>query len=104
MPKRSAGILFYEPTEDGLKVLLTHPGGPLWQNKHEGAWQLLKGEIEAGEDDETAARREVQEELGVTVEVPLIPLGEVRQAGGKRVVAFAAKMRFDVATVVSNEI
>ncbi|WP_333953257.1 NUDIX domain-containing protein [Sphingomonas aerolata] len=45
---------------------------------------MPKGEIEHGEDPEAAARRQVKEELGVQVDQPLTPLGEMRQAGGTR--------------------
>ena len=104
MPKRSAGILFYRQGQDGMEVLLVHPGGPFWRRRDAGAWQIPKGELEAGEDPEDAARREVAEELGVVVAVPVLPLGEVRQAGGKHVVAFAAAMDVAVDAIVSNVI
>lgn len=101
---RSAGILLHRTTGPGRQVLLVHPGGPLWRNRNVGAWQLPKGLVEAGEDDQAAARREVAEELGVRVNGPLAPLGEIRQAGGKTVVAFAAEQDLDVTTVCSNTI
>ena len=63
-PKLSAGILAYRLTSHGLEVLLVHPGGPYWRNKDIGAWSIPKGEIEASEDPEQAARREFAEELG----------------------------------------
>jgi len=63
--KRSAGVLLHRPGAQGLEVLLVHPGGPFWLNKDVGAWQLPKGMVEAGEDDEAAARREAAEELGI---------------------------------------
>lgn len=100
--RRSAGILLHREGHAGIEVLLVHPGGPFWAKRHEGAWQLPKGMVEPDEDDETAARRETLEELGVTVDVPLVPLGEVRQSRGKTVVAFAARMDFDPANLVSN--
>lgn len=102
MPRRSAGVLLLRAGPDGLEVLLVHPGGPFWRNKDVGAWQIPKGEIEAGEDAEAAARREAQEELGVAVDVPLVPLEDVRQAGGKLVMAFAGAMDFDTAAIVSG--
>ena len=102
MPARSAGILLHRVPEAGLEVLLVHPGGPFWRNKDLGAWQIPKGLVEAGEDDETAARREVAEELGVEVDGRLVPLGEIHQTGGKTVVAYAAARDLDPATVVSN--
>lgn len=104
MPARSAGILMHRQSEAGREVLLVHPGGPFWRNKDVGAWQIPKGLADPGEDDEAAARREVQEELGVSIIGPLAPLGEIRQAGGKTVVAFAMERDVDVATVVSNTV
>jgi predicted NUDIX family NTP pyrophosphohydrolase len=104
MTVRSAGILLYRTIGRGLEILLVHPGGPFWRNKDLGAWQVPKGLIEPGEDEEQAARREVTEELGIVIEAPLVPLGEVRQAGGKTVVAFAAERDFDPALMVSNTI
>lgn len=84
-----------------LEVLLIHPGGPYWRNKDLGAWQIPKGGIEPGEDAVAAARREVAEELGVTLVAPLVPLGRVRQAGGKLVEAFAAEQDTDPDAIVS---
>jgi predicted NUDIX family NTP pyrophosphohydrolase len=86
---RSAGVLVVRRKEGGLEVLLVHPGGPFWASKDLGAWSLPKGEVAEGEDEETAARRELLEETGLVAPAALRPLGEVVQAGGKRVVAFA---------------
>ena len=91
MPARSAGILIYRQPAEGTEVLLVHPGGPFWRNKDVGAWQIPKGLVEPGEDDEAAARREAGEELGIQLDGPLTPLGEIRQDGGKTVVAYAAE-------------
>jgi predicted NUDIX family NTP pyrophosphohydrolase len=99
--KHSAGVLLYRRTP-ALQVLLVHPGGPYWQNKDRGVWQIPQGEIEPGEDPETAARREIEEELGVALSVTLRPLGEIRQAGGKLVTAFAAEQDLDPAMIRSN--
>jgi len=85
-----------------LEVLLVHPGGPYWERRDEGAWSIPKGEIDPGEDAEDAARREFTEETGSRLTGPLEPLGEIRQRGGKRVIAFAAEGDVDVRTVKSN--
>jgi predicted NUDIX family NTP pyrophosphohydrolase len=101
--RSSAGVLAYRRGRRGLKILLVHPGGPFWRNKDDRAWSIPKGEIEAEEDPEQAARREFAEELGSTASIgPLRPLGEIRQRGGKRVVAFYGEGEFDPATLVSN--
>ena len=99
----SAGILAYRKGARGLEVLLVHPGGPFWRKKDSGAWSIPKGEIDAADDPEQAARREFAEELGPSASVgPLQGLGEVRQRGGKRVIAFAAEGDFDPAALSSN--
>lgn len=103
MPQRSAGVLLYRLAPE-IEVLLVHPGGPYWRRKDRGAWQIPKGAIDPGEEPEAAARREVAEEIGLTLApaVELIALGEIRQAGGKYVEAFAAKHDFDPAILSSN--
>lgn len=86
----------------GLEVLLVHPGGPYWKNKDHGAWTLPKGEVSDGEDPLAAARREFGEETGFPSGGPFLPLGELRQKGGKRVTAWAFEGDCDPAQVVSN--
>ncbi|TCU65507.1 putative NUDIX family NTP pyrophosphohydrolase [Bradyrhizobium sp. R2.2-H] len=99
----SAGILAYRKGARGLEVLLVHPGGPFWRNKDDGAWSIPKGEIDPDDAPENVARREFAEELGPSASIgPLQPLGEVRQRGGKRVIAFAGAGRFDPAALISN--
>ena len=100
MSARSAGVLLYRHGEE-LEVLLVHPGGPFWRNKDMGAWQIPKGGLEPDEDAPAAARREVAEELGVTVTAALEPLGTLRQAGGKLVEAFAARQDVDADAITS---
>jgi predicted NUDIX family NTP pyrophosphohydrolase len=99
--KHSAGVLIYRRAPE-LEVLLVHPGGPYWMRRDRGAWQIPKGGIEEGEDPEATARREAAEELGVTLDGPLDPLGDIRQAGGKRVTAFAVEHDLDPALIESN--
>ena len=101
--KRSAGVLLYRRSGGELQVLLIHPGGPYWLRKDRGAWQLPKGELATDEDPEATARREVEEELGASLDGPLQPLGEIRQAGGKRVTAYAIEHDLDPAAIRSNE-
>ena len=102
MPRHSAGILIHRRGADGVEVLLVHPGGPFWRGKDKGAWQLPKGALTPGEDAEAAARREVEEELGLVADAPLVSLGRVRQAGGKIVDAFAWERDVDAGAIVSN--
>lgn len=86
-----------------LEVLLVHPGGPFWRNRDEGARQIPKGGIDEGEEPHATALREVEEELGLVLEGTLQPLGEIRQSGGKWVVAFALEHDFDTTQVRSIE-
>lgn len=89
MSKRSAGILLFRRNED-LEFLLVHPGGPYWRNKDEGAWSIPKGEIDqAGEDLLERAIREFEEEIGFEPGGDFIPLGSIKQKGGKNVEAWA---------------
>ena len=103
MPRRSAGLLLHRPSDTGQQLLLVHMGGPLWAGKDAGAWSLPKGEYTDTEDPYAAARREFVEELGSQPPdaVP-VPLGEVRQSGGKIVLAWGLVGDLDVATVRSN--
>jgi predicted NUDIX family NTP pyrophosphohydrolase len=109
MAKRSAAILMWKRDDGQLRVLLVHPGGPFWRNKDLGAWSLPKGEYDDSEDALAAARRELVEELGPSVgwvtnrpDDAFVPLGEVKQKGGKLVTAFALQGDFDAAQLASN--
>jgi predicted NUDIX family NTP pyrophosphohydrolase len=104
MASMSAGILMYRHREGGLDVLLVHPGGPFWRKRDLGAWSIPKGELDDGEDPEAAARREFAEELGIKATGRLRRLGQVRQRGGKIVLAYALEGTLDVGAVRSNEI
>jgi predicted NUDIX family NTP pyrophosphohydrolase len=98
----SAGLLLYRSTPRGLEVLLVHPGGPFWQKKDLGAWSIPKGEPAPGEDLFAAALREFREETGFAADGPALPLGSVRQRGGKVVHAFALRGDVDPAELRSN--
>ena len=103
MPKLSAGILLFRFAKSEPLVLLVHPGGPFWKNKDEGAWSIPKGEYDEGEDPLAVARREFEEELGAPPpEGTYVPLGELRQSGGKLVTAFAVEGDFDLVLLKSN--
>jgi predicted NUDIX family NTP pyrophosphohydrolase len=67
------------------------------------AWFIPKGEMDGADAPEQVARREFAEELGPSASVGLLrPLGEIRQRGGKRVIAFAGEGHFDPAALISN--
>jgi predicted NUDIX family NTP pyrophosphohydrolase len=102
-PPHSAGILLFRRREGVTQVLLVKPGGPFWKNKDAGAWMIPKGMIEPGEAPAEAAMREFAEETGTELSAVPSPLATVRQAGGKRVQAFAAEGDLDPATIRSIE-
>lgn len=102
MVKRSAGILLYRRRGLAVEVFLVHPGGPFWAKKDAGAWTIPKGEYLEEEDPLAAARREFQEETGFAPPADVIALGEIKQAGGKLVTAWAAEGDCDPARLVSN--
>ena len=103
MPRQSSGLLVFRHRAGDLEVLLVHPGGPLWAKRDLGAWSIPKGEIEAGEDALAAARREVEEEIGLRAVGPFVALGSVRQRGGKHVSAWSTPGDFDPVELRSME-
>ena len=104
MAKRSAGIVLHRSGAAGPEGLLVHPGGPFWAKRDLGAWSIPKGEYDDGEDPLACARREFAEELGSAPPDGAEPvdLGEVRQKGGKVVMAWAIAGDFDAAAIRSN--
>lgn len=99
---QSAGILLYRKRATGPEVLLVHPGGPFWARRDDGAWSIPKGEFDASEAPEAAARREFTEETGIALTKVLTPLPPVAQSRAKSVHAFAAEGDIDPARVRSN--
>ncbi len=86
----SAGLLMYRLGPDGApQILLAHPGGPFFRRRDEGAWTIPKGRPAPDEELQAAAVREFQEETGLPVGGPLLPLGEIKQKSGKTVHAWA---------------
>jgi predicted NUDIX family NTP pyrophosphohydrolase len=102
MPTISAGLLLYRAARAGPEVLLGHMGGPFWAGKETGAWSIFKGLPLPGEDLLAAARRETWEETGLAPVGPFLPLTSIRQAGGKRVQAWATATDADPAALRSN--
>lgn len=101
MPIESAGILGYRRTRGRLEVLLIHPGGPYFAKKDAGAWSIPKGLLD-GEDPPTAAKREFSEETGLSISGEMLPLGTIRQKGGKLVHAWALEGDWDLTDFRSN--
>src|SRR5207248_8251990 len=71
-------------------VLIVHPSGAY---NRKAPWGIPKGEPNAGEEPEQAARREVREETGVVVDGAVHSLGHIDYTKSKkRVFAFAAPL------------
>jgi len=101
--KTSAGVLLYRLGGREPEVLLVHPGGPFWAKKDVGAWFIVKGEIDAGEEPLATAKREFAEELGMPPpSSEYVELGSVKHRSGKVVLAWAAEGDIDVRAVKSN--
>ncbi|GAA0661107.1 NUDIX domain-containing protein [Streptomyces thermocarboxydovorans] len=76
-------------------------GGPFFARREAGAWTVIKGEYDPDEPAWEAARREFEEELGLPPpDGEAIPLGEVRQSGGKVVTAWAVEGDVDPAAIM----
>ncbi|HEX9892305.1 MAG TPA: NUDIX domain-containing protein [Gemmatimonadales bacterium] len=98
----SAGLLLYRRGASGLEVFLAHPGGPFWIRRDAGAWTIPKGMVEPGENELTTARREFEEETGISPQGPFLPLGWIRQKAGKTIHAWAWEGDADPAGIRSN--
>jgi predicted NUDIX family NTP pyrophosphohydrolase len=99
---KSAGLLMYRIKDGDLQVLAVHPGGPYWAKKDAGSWFVPKGEIEANEDELSAAKREFEEETSIAPAGPFVDLGEVLHKSGKRVKAWAFEGDCDPGSIASN--
>jgi predicted NUDIX family NTP pyrophosphohydrolase len=97
----SAGLLAFRRNQ-GLEVLLAHPGGPFWAKKDDGVWTIPKGLVEPGDDLLATARREFTEETNLTASGPMIALSLVNQKSGKAVHGFAFEADFDLTQFASN--
>jgi len=97
----SAGILAFRRGGRQFDVLLVHPGGPYWRKRDEGAWSIPKGVV-VTDDLLACARREFNEETGLTAAGEFMPLTPARQMSGKIVHAFALEADFDLSRVTSN--
>ena len=100
--KLSAGILLYRKRENGIEVLLVHPGGPFWAKKDDGAWSIPKGEYLEGEDPLSVAKREFCEETGAALSGTCLELAPAKQPGGKIIRAWAVEGELDAESIRSN--
>jgi predicted NUDIX family NTP pyrophosphohydrolase len=102
MAKKSAGILLYRFRDGTLEVFLVHPGGPFWTKKDAHAWGIPKGELQADEDPLLAAKRELEEETGLTPQGQFIALTPRKQPSGKVIHAWAVEGDCDAKAIRSN--
>jgi predicted NUDIX family NTP pyrophosphohydrolase len=103
MPRTSAGLLLYRRRGSGVEVLIGHMGGPFWARKDDAAWSVPKGEYGPDEQVFDVALREFEEELGTPVPADdFLPLGDVRQSGGKVLTVWAAEGDLDADATTSN--
>ncbi|MDQ3850468.1 MAG: NUDIX domain-containing protein [Actinomycetota bacterium] len=99
----AGGLVVFRERAATLQVLLGHMGGPYWARRDEGAWTIPKGELHEGEEPLAGAMREFVEELGhAPPEGAVLELGEIRQRGGKRVIAFAVEGEFYPAQLLAG--
>ncbi len=100
----SAGIVVWRKRTE-VEILLVHPGGPFWANKHDHAWSIPKGEFDpADESAFDAASREYEEELGSPPpKVPSVALPSFR-AGKKTLHTWLLEGEFDTATITPEDL
>lgn len=92
--------MLFRRENNEVQVLIVHPAGPLWA--HKDKWLLTKGEVEDGEDELAAAKREFQEETGSPApEGEAIDLGEAK-GGNKINRIWAIEGEIDLSSFHSN--
>lgn len=69
---------------DGKLLVCQRPA----HKRHGGLWEFPGGKLEPGEDDETAARRELAEELGLELQSICAPELEVADPDSPFVIVF----------------
>jgi len=99
----SAGVLIYRLNHDFKpEFLLAHPGGPYYAGIDENSWSIPKGGINPGEDAETCARREFNEETSFAAPENLQLLGTFKVHHSKIVDTFIGSGNYEVKGFKSN--
>jgi predicted NUDIX family NTP pyrophosphohydrolase len=98
----SAGLLMYRINNGEIEFFLVHPGGPFYKNKDAGAWTIPKGLLNGDEDPMTAAKREFEEETGLTAVGDLYSIGSIRMKSGKIVEAWMFKGEWDESSGINS--
>ncbi len=96
MTVRSAGFVMFRRSSEGVEVFLVPAVGPFGGSKDVLAWSLPNREHSACEDPFAAAVRGFEKETGVRPDGPFIPLGQIHQASGRRVLTVWAVDSEDV--------
>ena len=91
MPVVTAGCVVTRNGAAGVEILLVHARGATFRRPLFG---IPKGWVEADENLEDAAKREVREETGLEVDIRA-SLGRIKQKSGKIVYAFWATVAED---------
>ena len=97
---RAAGGVVWRTRPDGsVEVLVVH-------RPHYDDWSLPKGKADPGEDDESCALREVEEETGLRCRlgVELASTSYLDRKGRPKVVRYWAMTRESGAVVAANEV
>lgn len=100
--KKSAGIILYKKENNNYYILLTHFGGPYWENIDKGAWSLQKGLKEAKEKVLEAAKREVKEETNLEIINPITYLATKKVSNKKLAIMFMSYFDGDITNFKSN--
>jgi len=93
LPNAASVALF-----DGGRVLLIQRARPPWLGK----WSLPGGRLEAGEDAETCARREIFEEIGLAVSA-LRPVVNMTLGGPQQFVLQVFATRWFTGEIVTSD-
>lgn len=100
--KKSSGVLLWKKENDKCYVLLTHFGGPYWENLDAGAWSLQKGLVESNEKVFDAAKRESFEETNLVIENDINYLATKKVSKKKLVIMFESYFDGNITNFKSN--
>lgn len=86
------GVAMWKREGSDVKVLVVHPGGPLFWNEPDQHWGVPKGHVEKNENIEKSAIREFEEETGMTLpRTPLKFIGEFDLFKTKKMFLYAVE-------------
>ena len=100
--RRSAGVLLWKKENNECFVLLTHFGGPYWENNDFGAWSIQKGLVEENEKIYDAAKRESFEETNLPLSSNISYLATKKVSKKKLVIMFESYFDGDISSFQSN--